>query len=315
MRIAFSLAALLGVLLLVGCGAGEPVPVSAEVVKQRSGAMLEAVLRPTVTKVPRLELPTLTPLPTATPWATATPEPTLDISGRVAVMVPTPEPEPPATCGGHLRLLLESYDGFRLFSDDVNELYAKLSEARGDCDYAFAGPGKACERGTYVGGLQVAPQLLDNLDSYTERTLGATSLSSVGDVLVHFDDLPGENVGGCWYYSREKLSWSWRDVAGNYGLFSVDHSDCDELLREKILGDGLEEPLDVAGAVEYVWRKMPACEVQGWSPYPLVSGFEECRLRLGEAAAVIVWQEDYRPHDGGECWAYDRETMSWYDGY
>ena len=315
MRIAFSLFGVLGAVLLLGCGAREPVPVSAEAVVQRAGSTVEAMVRPTATKVPRLNLPTLTPMPTATLWATATPEPTLDISGRVAVMVPTPQPEPPATCSEHLRLLLETYDGFRLFSDDVNALYAKLAAVRSDCDYALAGSGKACERGTYVGGLRVVPQLLDNLDSYTEKTVGDTGISSGGDVLVHFDDLPGDDLGGCWYYSREKLSWSWRDVAGDYGLFSVDHSECDGLLRERILEDGLEEPSDVAGAVDYVWRQMPSCEVQGWSPYPAVAGLELCGSQVADGVVVIMWQDAYLPFDGVQCWSYDRRTMEWYDGY
>ena len=315
MRIESSLVALLLVLFLMGCGANAPVPVAADVVSERVGRTVTAMVRPTATSVPRLNLPTLTPMPTATPWATAEPEPTLDLSGRVVVMVPTPAPEQPATCGEHLRLELEAYDGVRLFAEDVNKLYAELSAARGDCDYAFAGAGRACELGTYVGGLEVAPQLLDNYDDYVERRIGATGRTFQGDVLVHFDNLPGDSLGGCWYYSPERLRWGWRHSAGDHGLFGVDHGDCDGLLREKLLGDGLEQPADVAGGVEYVWRKIPACETQGWSPYPKVVGLDVCRAQLPDGAAVIMWQEGYKPYDGEVCWAYDRRMMTWYDGY
>lgn len=278
-------------------------------------ATLEVIVEPAPTRVPRLEFPTLTVEPTSTPAVAATPLPTLDINSQVEAVVPTPAPAPPATCVEHLQLVLANYTKAEIFPEDVQEVHDRLSELRGDCGSAVVSYDVECERGTYIGGLQVTGDLLNNPGDYLGKSIGGTGLSPLGDVLVHFLDMPERDGPGCWYYSLDRQRWSWRTSSGEYGMFGVDHSMCDGRLRELVLALGAEKASEVAVAVDRVWREIPSCKVQGWSPFPRNGGVEVCGFDGVDEAVVIRWQDYYQPYDGAQCWAYNRELMEWYVGY
>ena len=301
--------------LFLGCGsADEPALVPVEPVLEQVEATLEVVVRPTATKVPRLDLPTLTPAPTATPWQTPTPYPTLDVRGNADVWVAERAEEvEPQTCVEHIQLLLKSHRG-ELHPEDVQGYLDRLAAVRGDCDPAEASYDLACVRGTYVGGLRLDQGFLRNMERYAERSIGMTRKDYYGNVLVHFEDLPGSVEAGCWYYSSGDDRWSWRNASGGHGLFGVDNSACDERLRALIVDGGSDLPVDVAGVVEAVWALMPSCKSQGWSPYPSYRGASDCGFeRTGGALIMVRWQDDYLPHDGNSCWVYDGDVGEWYE--
>ena len=302
----------LAVLVVMACGGGVEPVLGQEVEPVRVVGDTPA---PTATRLPRLTPPTVTPSPTETPFPTIAVE--LVVQPVVAedlVQGKYQEQEPANCVEAYQRRLIE-VSVYKFHPEVLWEIYQDLAEERGDCGPAQPSFSVVCNVGVAVGGVDVTGSLMENWGQVRSRRIGPTAKDGRGNMLVHFEDLPGRSSPGCWYYSADGLSWSWRAAGGENGVFGAALMSCDGRLRVELEALMDASPAMVAGAVERVWEWRGECHPDAWKAYPSVRGSGMCAVVQPGGGMVIMWQDERRPNDGARCWIYDEVQGAWAESY
>lgn len=280
---------------------------------------------------------------TATPAPTATPEPTATLIPRptrgpysVEEWIELPEGWLELDCDQQFRQALLQWEGDPAdFDVTVADELADEVEAREGCgdsgwqpvfSFHTGCPGRYRE----IDGIEISAQL--RVLRYEVKTpfLGPTARDGAGNILVHFRELPREDISGCWYYSARERIWLWSGPhpASEHrlreGREPYVFPECGYMLRRHFAGFS-GDAFSVAAAARLMDRvrldHSTQCDDPNWDFFPQRAAREHCQPQqetgfdAGGDLLVVNWHEHYSPRDGAVCWVLERGTGVWYDYY
>lgn len=280
---------------------------------------------------------------TATPAPTATPEPTATLIPRptrgpyaVEEWIELPEGWLELSCDQQFRQALQEWAGEPAdFDVTVANLLADEVEAREGCgdsgwqpvfSFHTGCPGRYRE----IDGIEVSPQLRALRYEVKTSFLGPTGRDAVGNILVHFRELPREDISGCWYYAARERIWLWSGPHPDSehrlreGREPYAFPECGYMLRRHFAGFSGDD-FSVAAAARLMDRvrrnHSEQCDDPNWDFFPQREAREFCQPQQdtgfdGSGKLLVVnWHEHYSPRDGAVCWVLERGTGIWHDYY
>ena len=264
----------------------------------------------------RFEFPAVVVEPTPAPTRRPTPD-----HARVLVEVePTPTSPPPVidlgvdTCEGHFRVMLIEYEGRKVFGPAlVHELSDLLLEERPDCRELGWAPEFGLEPvcvGHLLGDEEISQSLLHFGRYDREGRARPTMRDSLGNILVHFERVPLDDIQGCWFYNSFQRSWTWAVSDGRIGVDYPRFPGCEEPLRgwvEEFSPGSGPDVRQVARKVDEIRLLVDGCGTELWNPYPVDQTHADCALQgefgvRDDRSILISWHPDFPPSDRSVCW-------------